>query len=242
MDRKAEGKKTASTRHYEEVIEGIKAMISSGILKEGEKLPSERDLAGRFSVSRGPVREALMILEHTGVILNNGKGFYVAQGDSMRNDTFGIKELTGSELDMARDLIELRVALETTAAYYAAQRRTQEDIVNLQNSIQGMRDAKRANSMDGSQLEEIRYQSHMFHMFIVSASKNRMIKKIYNELFDILDETKAKSIRDETSYNIILAHEAICDKIIMKDSEGARQRMEEHLEATQQSLLRRLGD
>ena len=60
--------KTASGRYYEYVIDNIKGMIIRGELKQGEKIPSERELAERFNVSRVPIREALKILEYMGIL------------------------------------------------------------------------------------------------------------------------------------------------------------------------------
>lgn len=53
-------------------------MITRGELKCGERIPSERDLAARFNVSRVPIREALKILEYMGVLdSSRGDGTYV---------------------------------------------------------------------------------------------------------------------------------------------------------------------
>ena len=118
----------AGARYYEYVIEGIKDMIARGELKSGEKLPSERELAGRFNVSRVPIREALKILEYMGVLdSSRGDGTYVknfTMEDSIGKIAFALTATT----DALMDLLELRINLETFAAYYAAQRRTDEDI------------------------------------------------------------------------------------------------------------------
>ena len=56
-----------SGRFYEYVIDNIRQMIADGELEAGQKLPSERELAEKFNVSRVPIREALKILEYMGV-------------------------------------------------------------------------------------------------------------------------------------------------------------------------------
>ena len=67
-----------SGRFYEYVIDNIRQMIADGELQAGQKLPSERELAEKFNVSRVPIREALMILEYMGVLDSSpGDGTYV---------------------------------------------------------------------------------------------------------------------------------------------------------------------
>ena len=67
-----------SGRFYEYVIDNIRQMIADGELKAGQKLPSERELAEKFNVSRVPIREALKILEYMGVLDSSpGDGTYV---------------------------------------------------------------------------------------------------------------------------------------------------------------------
>ena len=52
-------KKASSNKYYETILDWFKSQIMSGELKEGDTIPSERELATRFGVSRVPVREAL---------------------------------------------------------------------------------------------------------------------------------------------------------------------------------------
>ena len=73
-EKKADG----SGRFYEYVIENIRQMIANGELQAGQKLPSERELAEKFNVSRVPIREALKILEYMGVLDSSpGDGTYL---------------------------------------------------------------------------------------------------------------------------------------------------------------------
>ena len=63
-------KKASSNKYYETILDWFKSQIMSGELKEGDTIPSERELATRFGVSRVPVREALRILEYIGIVSN----------------------------------------------------------------------------------------------------------------------------------------------------------------------------
>ena len=72
--------KENGSRYYEIIIDDIKSMILRGELKQGDRVPSERELAEKFNVSRVPIREALKILEYMGIIdSTQGDGTYVAK-------------------------------------------------------------------------------------------------------------------------------------------------------------------
>ena len=62
-------KSIKNKRIFETISEQIKELIYSGVLKPGDKLPSERKLSEQFGTGRMVVREALRILEHAGVDL-----------------------------------------------------------------------------------------------------------------------------------------------------------------------------
>ena len=70
-------KKASSNKYYETILDWFKSQIMSGELKEGDTIPSERELATRFGVSRVPVREALRMLEYIGIVSNTADGMTV---------------------------------------------------------------------------------------------------------------------------------------------------------------------
>lgn len=230
-------------RYYEYVIESIKGMITRGELKCGERIPSERELAARFNVSRVPIREALKILEYMGVLdSSRGDGTYV------RNIT--VEDIVGkldfpitATADTLMDLLELRISLETFAAYYAARRRTDEDIAALGQAIQDMRNAKRVPDMDSDSVQRLREISHAFHRLLVRAAHNSVLSSVYENLYELLDVSRQFTTSSSgISYNSILAHEAIFNKIIQQDADGARETMEEHLSDVRINLSGRLAE
>ena len=166
-------------RYYEYVIDGIKDMIARGELKCGDKLPSERELAERFNVSRVPVREALKILEYTGLLNSSrGDGAYVRNTvpeGSFEKMAFAVSATT----DALMDLLELRINLEAFAAYNAAQRRTDEDIQALNQAIVDMRQAKKDPNIDDETTQNLRRLSHEFHRRMVRAAHNRGLSSMY---------------------------------------------------------------
>ena len=120
-----------SGRFYEYVIDNIRQMIADGELQAGQKLPSERELAEKFNVSRVPIREALKILEYMGVLDSSpGDGTYV-KNTSAQSLVSKMDFSFDATADTIRDLLELRIVLETFAAYHAAQRRTDSSVPSL---------------------------------------------------------------------------------------------------------------
>ena len=159
-------------RFYEYVIDNIRQMIASGELKAGQKLPSERELAEKFNVSRVPIREALKILEYMGVLDSSpGDGTYV-KNTSAQNLVTKLNFSFTATADTIRDLVELRIVLETFAAYHAAQRRTDEDIAEIRQLLQDMRAAKKNNDGSPEAVQKLRAYSHGFHRGIVKAAHN----------------------------------------------------------------------
>ena len=229
-------------RHYEVVIDDIKAMILRGELKQGEKIPSERELAERFNVSRVPIREALKILEYMGILdSTQGDGTYVKNytlEDLIRKLDFAVTTTT----DTLRDLLELRIDLECFAAYNAALRRTDEDIARIETALTNMRKARANADMDEQALTKLRSLSHEFHRMVVSAAHNSVLTSVYDNLYELLDISRQFTIGTSgISADSTLAHEAIFSRIILKDANGARSYMAEHLSDVRvklQDLLR----
>lgn len=233
--------KQDGNRYYEAIIENVKSMITNGRLKCGEKLPSERDLAEKLQVSRVPVREALKVLEYMGILESRNDGMYVRNvdvGELVDKMNFALTATSKTIID----LLELRIALESTAAYYAALRRTDEDIENLRASLDMIRKLKQSDIHDEEYIQSMRLQSHAFHYNLVQAAKNTVLTSVYKNLYEILEISRQITISTSgISYNSILAHEAIFQRIIDGDCDGAREFMLEHLNATSEKIYNAVG-
>ena len=81
--------------------------------------------------------------------------------------------------DTIRDLLELRIVLETFAAYHAAQRRTDEDIASIQKLLRDMREAKKVNDGTEESVQNLRKLSHGFHQALVRAAHNAVLSSVY---------------------------------------------------------------
>ena len=108
-------------RIHEKISEQINKMILNGILKPGDQLPPERELAEQFKVSRNSVRDALRTLEARGLLeIRQGGGTYV---QTVRATDFyqNMLELMVQKKEMTGIVLQLRLIIEPGIAYYAAQ-------------------------------------------------------------------------------------------------------------------------
>lgn len=213
----------SSNALYTQIVQQIRQWIREGRLKEGDQLPSERELAQIFDVSRVPVREALKILEFLGAVQHiKGKGVFVKKINV--NQVIGnIDFLMADPIHTLFDLFEAREALEVQATYFAALRRTEEDILAIKTSLIEM-ERDMALGLDVTQA------SGNFHAAVIAAAHNVVIQKIYELLADLLSYSRQQSLRDPNHQGIALNyHKQITQKIIERDADAAMAIAKEHL-------------
>ncbi len=220
-----------TVRLYEIIVERIKNMILEGKLKIGDKLPSERELAEMFQVSRVPVREALKILEFVEILQYvPGEGMYlksVSVNDLLAKIDFVIE----TSSDIIADLFEAREALEIKAVELAVMRRTDADLETMAHIIGEMeRDIEKGN--DGLKA------ATNFHTHIFIASKNKVIAQINDFLLNLTEISRQKTFIKSGSAPVALAyHKQILEMIKRQDVEGAKNTMKDHLENARQTAL-----
>lgn len=208
----------------DKIIQQIKNLISSGQLKPGDRLPSERQLSERFNIGRTSVRDALKKLEFYGILKTQPQSGTVVAG-------FGINALEGLITDVLKlegsdfhSLVETRVLLETNSAKFAAIRRTDDDIVTISNALSSYEKAVKSGK---SAVEE----DLLFHLTIAEASKNAVLKSLMLIITpDILTYFKENDVcSGNRPVSALEDHHIILDKIINKESFEAEKSMKLHL-------------
>lgn len=167
-------------RISDEIFEQIKHLIIEGMLKPGDKLPPERELAVKMGVSRPTLREAINKLEARGFLEQvQGGGTYVKSlGDTALDNVF--EEYARKE-GAILDIMEVRKILETWAAYTAAERITEEELKQLKQYLNEMKVALK----DG----QIGYDSDAdFHSTISYATKNIFLIHIMNTIYQWIEK------------------------------------------------------
>src|SRR6188768_173721 len=123
------------TRIHEEVFSQIQELIREGRFKARDQLPSERELAETFKVSRTSVREALRALESQGMIVSRtGMGNFVV--DMPVESLVGpLARLLIDEKKALADVFEMRKLIEPHIAALAAERATRNDVAQLKRIV-----------------------------------------------------------------------------------------------------------
>lgn len=218
-------KTTGGNSLYHQVIENIRKLVMESKLKAGEKLPSERDLAEMYGVSRVPVREALKTLEFLGIVQSvRGDGVYIQKiqaHDLLDNVAFAVQE---NESDLLQELFEARVAIEVKAAQLAATRRTEE---NLEEMLEAVLDMERDLLLN----RDAAISSYQFHLAIIKASQNRVLYRIHDNLSEMLKLSRRKSLSIKGHSVVALDfHKQLLNEIRNQNAENAGTLMMKHLQ------------
>ena len=148
------------------VLDDLRDAIEAGIIRVGDRLPSESSLAAQYSVSRSVIREVLRASAALGLtVTRTGRGTFVV-GRRPHELVFGNYS--------AGDLLEVRPHIEVPAAGLAALRRTEEDLAHIQDLIERMEaetDLKVWNGLDVT-----------FHLAIAEASKNPVFAEVIRSI------------------------------------------------------------
>ncbi|UOY92611.1 FadR family transcriptional regulator [Ectobacillus sp. JY-23] len=198
-------------------------MIKDGTLKPGDQLLPVHQLAEQFQVGRSAVREALTALRAMGLIeMRQGEGTYVKSFEASAVTSPLHTTVLMKHEDVA-DLFEVRKVLEVGAVQAAAQRRTEQDLADMQYWLGKMRS-------DESETADFR-----FHMAIAKAAHNTILLELMNHvsgmIADTIGETRRLVLYGEqtTTEKLAEEHEAIYHAVAKQDGNAAEQAMLNHL-------------
>jgi GntR family transcriptional repressor for pyruvate dehydrogenase complex len=216
---------------YEQVAERLQEFIAGRGLQPGDRLMSERELAERLGVSRTSVRQALTALRVMGLVdIRHGDGVYLRQPSAAVVPTLA-SELAGAEVDHPM-IWEVREGVEAQAARLAARRRTDEDLAAMHDALTAMARSidRGGDGIDGDRL---------FHLAVVDAAHNRLLKRMAEEIADAMDRTSEASLTHPGRAPLSLAaHHEILRAIEDRDEERAVEAMRAHIAASAQLVTR----
>ena len=218
------------------VVRQIEQLILRGILRPGERLPSERDLSERLGVSRPSLREAIAELQETGLLSSRaGAGIYVA---NVMGSAFSpaLIRLFSEHDEAVFDYLDFRRDLEGLAAARAARLGSDTDLKVVDTVFQKMEAAhSKRNPADEARLDA------EFHLSIIEASHNVVMLHMMRSMFDLLREGvfynrqimfKQRTTRD----NLLGQHRAINVALQNRDPDAARAAVEAHLDFVSEAL------
>lgn len=222
-------KQIKKVRVYEEIIEQLKDSFAKGDLKPGDQLPSERELAAQFDVSRVSVRQALTILETQGFLVRKGEGAYkVNKQDFEVTQLVNLLTTNKSEIN---EPLEVRRLIEPKMAEMAAERATEEDIAEMEDCLERQKARIEAGEL-------IITEDSEFHYAIAKATKNGIVVKLLEAIHDMIMQTREKSIMAAGgSQRSLDGHYPILEAIKNRDSNAAYDAMREHLEEVESLII-----
>lgn len=214
-----------STFLYEQVVEQIETLIIEGQLKQGERLPSERDLSQQFGVSRTVIREAVKSLQEKGLLeIRPGVGTFVHDGMSKIMHQSLERMVLIDHQQGLDNLMEVRELLEPQIAALAADKATPKDIEALKAAI---------DKMDHSMkhVEDFIEADHAFHLALAKATQNQLIVNLVDSIVDLLIQQRRQIFTNssEGPKRGQEHHKRILQAIIDHDWKLARKTMFEHL-------------
>ena len=197
-------------------------MLREGLLKQGSRLPPERELAAHFKVARSSLRQALKVLEIMGVITQR-----VGDGSYLNTDTSDVLSVPMEFLFLLDDpslqqLTELRLLIEPGLARLAAERATADDLALLRQSIRDFE----ASAGDPLKLVS---SDLLFHRGIFQASRNGLATSVFHSIHRAMGKMILVTSRLVDLEHTLAFHKPILQAIERRDGERAAKLMAAHL-------------
>jgi len=213
----------------EEILEKIR---DHTVVGEDGKLPTERDLAKLFNVSRNLLREALVVLECMGAIEVRAKEGLFVKENAFSDFSPNLRSVVLWPENVLRDLMEMRVIIEVPAAKLAARRRTAKDLRRMEECMKHLEEVY----LHGEKLEgEGAKWDALLHMAVVEASGNRILVRFSEEFGYIMEKYIGQSrslVFSQGNWPRIILdqHRALFEAIRDKDESKAQKVAMEHIE------------
>ena len=211
-------------RVYQQIADQLCQLIEAGEFPVDSRLPSERDLAEKFRVSRPSVREALIALEVAGLVqIRMGSGVYVCKPEQ------GRQRGRMPEKDFAPfEVIQARLLIEAEIAAHAALCRSDEHVALLEQLLAQMTLLAKGNQ---NPLDADRE----FHAVLARATGNQVLASMVEQMFDarmgVLFSRLSTYFDTKSTWDqAIREHRAILRAVKARDPDRARLAMRHHME------------
>ena len=232
--------KAQSEKLSHSIVRQIELLILRGILRPGERLPSERELAEKMDVSRPSLREAIADLSDRGLVVSRpNAGIYVAE---VLGSAFSpaLVDLFSRHDEAVADYLSFRRDMEGLAAERAARLASDTDLAVIDEIFRKMEAAhSKRDPTDESQLDA------QFHMAIIEAGHNVIMLHMMRSMYDLLRQgvfyNRQMMFKNRTTRDTLLdQHRAINTGLQARDSAAARAAVEAHLDYVEKSLAEQI--
>ena len=218
-------KAVQTSRLYEHIVRQIEDSITRGVLKPGDQLPAERELAQQFGVSRTAVREAVRVLNEKGLVeAYSGRGTFVTNGTSQAIRQSLDLMIKIGQSEGSKHLAELREILEPGIAAIAAVRAQPADVAALREAVEVMdRSRDDADAFIEADLD--------FHLALAEAAGNPIILSLIDSIVGLLREQRMRTYfvgggPERGQYH----HKRILEGVENHDAARARETMQAHMQ------------
>jgi GntR family transcriptional repressor for pyruvate dehydrogenase complex len=194
--------------------------IESENLNPGDRLAPERELSKKLGISRSSLREAIQVLQTQGrLLVRHGIGVFLANHS-------------------IEELFEMREILEAPAVEWAAQRRSEAQLLSIKEAARALRAAIAESPID---FEKVRLLDMNFHLAIVKSAENQFLNQTLGTLQEIMFRSMDNTIklpgRIEASEH---EHGVIVDAIEKQDQLAARLMIIEHIHNARDAWIKYL--
>jgi GntR family transcriptional repressor for pyruvate dehydrogenase complex len=225
------------TRIYAEVVDRILTLVKRGHLGAGDKLPSERHLAQQLNVSRSTLREAMTALEVLGIVeIRAGVGIFIGPNGAVASNSGVMDQVTQLiERVGPLEILEVRALFEPGMARLAAQRRTNDDLLAMENAVRQMEEELR-------QGRDAWQPDWGFHRAIAAATQNPLVEMVLDNLGQRMENPLWKLMRarnfevDDHGKRYAQDHRVILEVSAQGSGNSAFRAMHAHIRRIQADL------
>lgn len=219
-------------RQSDAIVSHIKRLLNQGILRPGDPIPAERDLARELGFGRGTIREALQQLEALGLIERRNRSRIVRTMTDPPEATGALS--SQDQRQFLLQVIDVRIGLEGWVASEVAANASAADVRKLKRLVSEL-DRAASRRLDLAALDRD------FHRALIEATRNPVVLQILNTLMTMISSVaafKRMNLDPDRKVDTSL-HRAIVEAIERRDPTAARVAMVSHLDAVRTAISSR---
>lgn len=224
----------AHSKVSDRIVRQLRHRIAAGELKPGDRLPPERLLATALGASRASVREAVRVLELSGLVSpRHGDGTFVQARPSAAAEN-SLSQFLQRERERLLDLSQARQALEPRLASLAAEHADRDDVERLRQTLYA-----EINHIRGHDVEGAFVADRAFHLAIAQATHSPTFMMLHTYLSDLVADIRREAIFNESRRTPArhVDHQAIFKAIAAGDASKAEAAMHLHLKHVETLLI-----
>lgn len=195
--------------------------IQENGLSSGDKLPTETELVKLLEVGRNTVREAIRLLVSRNIIVvRQGSGSFISDKNGVSDDPFGFS-MVSDRRKLTDDLLQLRSIIEPKVAAIAAQNATDDEIQNLQNTLEELEKSMKSRKQYSA-------ADKKFHDAIALCTHNMVMINL-EPVIDQGIEVFSSEVEEQEFEQTLISHRAIFEAIKNHDTIAAEREMQFHI-------------